>query len=431
MEVPGTVALPMNDRLLSAVTGFILFSVTYLLIFGWRLKVLDLSVATAIVLALFAAIRCFVDLRIAPVLLHVSTIFLLILSYLSVVGIINGVELSPIVAEFGKPLLYLFSAAGLVALYSWKYKRECATYLLRDVLINIAITAFLVLFLFVSPKLRVTLYSLVDLYIFTDRDPESFVNRVTDLSIGGSTLSMVFLFAAVMLKDLSTFRIHDSDILRILLAVPILIAGLLSGRTGFYLMVLYFIYLLFYGVIRLPIRTASISMKILLITALFLPLPILFVGVEVSESFVKNILPWAFEAIYSYLDGYGLQTKTGEYLLSQYVLPQTLASFIFGGATYNVEWDSLFIKVWHAGGLVGVFLVVMIWIYIGALIIKREHHDGLALHYLLIYATIVFVANIKETLVGNGRGAFIIFCVLLILAGIRKEDFSKSLRDRI
>ena len=83
---------------------------------------------------------------------------------------------------------------------------------------------------------------------------------------------------------------------------------------------------------------------------------------------------------------------------------------LLGGNTYETFSDASIIKIISSVGFVGLFLVIPHFIF--PIFIARKTPSYL---YLLQYLLILLVGNLKETMLGNSRGAIILFYILFLV----------------
>ena len=181
--------------------SFGLLLITYLLIFGPKFYAVDITVTASIGLAIFYLTKILVKQRISKNVFYPFIYISTILLYFSLISLASNNDPIPLAKEFGKLNIYILSAAGLLELYKNRYREQYPIPLLQDIFISIIITAVLVIMFLVLPEFRYFSYSLVDLFMFHGRPPEAITNRITDLSIGGSTVSIVFVFGAILSLD--------------------------------------------------------------------------------------------------------------------------------------------------------------------------------------------------------------------------------------
>jgi len=394
-----------------------LLLITYLLLFGPKFYIADITVITACGLAIYFLFREGVRGKISTKILYLWVYIAAILFYFFLVSATTSNDPYPLAMEFGKLILYIASAAGLVELYRVHYLYEYAVPLLQDIFRSILATAFLVVALFLFPDVRYELYSSVDLYLFHGRDPKAIVNRITDLSIGGSTVSLVLLFGAISLADGRIWQAnHGSGYRMALFYLLFAVATLLTGRTGFMLLLATSAIWLTYRSVNAPLLVLKTIGRFALVTVAVILLTITYINIEVAEQFVDKIAPWAFELLYSFVDTGNFQSETGGYILSQYILPDSLSGFLFGGGGYDIPPDSIFVKLLHSVGLLGVTLSAFMFV-----VAMKGKRQELTAKYLNIYLGILLIGNLKETMLGNSRGAIIIFLILAIAAKRGKD----------
>lgn len=389
-----------------------LIFITYLLIFGPKFYVADITVITAFGLAIYYLVKVGVNGRITKNVLYPWLCISTIVIYFSIVSVATNNDPSPLAMEFGKLNLYILSAAGLVELYRNHYVNKYAVPLLQDISISILGTAILVVTLFLLPDVRYYLYSLVDIYLFHGRDPTAITNRITDLSIGGSTVSLMFVFGAILSVDSRTWQLSKAfEYWSLLFYLIFVVAALLTGRTGFILILTITAVWLINRSFKSPLSVINTIGKVSVTVFAIAILAMVIKDDEAAIQFENKIAPWAFELLYSYIETGELKSESGSYLVDQYMLPDTLFGILFGGERYDMPSDSLFVKLFHSVGLIGVVMSALMIV-----VLLHGKKNKTIEKYLFIYLALLLVGNLKETMLGNSRGAIIIFLVLVIAA---------------
>ena len=209
--------------------------VAYLSIFGANLKVLDISLLTNALLACFAFLglaqgklvgRKFFYVLLSQLLLTILCVFSLSATQLQYQNFPSAIIKFP---------LYLMSALGMIFLYKRRFDDQWSDNLLKHIRFSGLATCVLIFILLLSPELRASIYNSLDLYLL-EKYRYNLNHRITDLSIGGSTLS--FALALILMEWRRFFYIQDakrfSDHLSAAAVTGIFLGAiLLVARSGF------------------------------------------------------------------------------------------------------------------------------------------------------------------------------------------------------
>ena len=392
--------------------SFGLLLITYLLIFGPKFYAVDITVTASIGLAIFYLTKILVKQRISKNVFYPFIYISTILLYFSLISLASNNDPIPLAKEFGKLNIYILSAAGLLELYKNRYREQYPIPLLQDIFISIIITAVLVIMFLVLPEFRYFSYSLVDLFMFHGRPPEAITNRITDLSIGGSTVSIVFVFGAILSLDKNIWQREKTfKYSSIFFYITMVFAAMLTGRTGFILLLTISTVLLIILFVKRPViflKGLGVFLIILFLIKIFNDY---IVNNEVVDNFLDNLAPWAFELIYSYIETGKFSSSSLTYISRQFIFPDTAFVFLFGGYEYDVPSDSFFIKLIYLVGVVGLAMTFLMFI-----IFLHGNKVKILRNYVYIYFGLLMIGNMKETMLGSARGAIILFLLLVIAA---------------
>jgi multisubunit Na+/H+ antiporter MnhB subunit len=404
-----------------------LLLVTYLLIFGPKFYAIDMTVSVAIGLAIFYIIKIVVDGKIQKIVMYSWIYICTITLYFSIISLATYNDPYLLAKEFGKLNLYIASASGIVELYKIRYANKYSIPLLQDIFISILFTALIVILFFVLPDFRYYSYSMVDVYLFHGRAPEAIKNRITDLSIGGSTVSLVFVFGAMLSLDSKIWQWNKAfKYLSLFYFMTILLATLLTGRTGFIILSAIVIVWLIYISIKQPLTLITGFGVFAICVAIIITWLHYFTNNELIDRFLDTIAPWAFEFIYSYIESGQFDSASGRYLADQYILPDNAIGFLFGGERYDIPSDSLFIKLMHSVGVVGVLMTIIMFV-----VLLHWKRSKIVQKYVYLFFGLLIVGNLKETMLGNSRGAIILFLLLVVASTqLTKYDDTNSFKSQ-
>lgn len=234
-------------------------------------------------------------------------------------------------------------------------------------------------------------------------------NPFFDLAAGYGFI-LILYFYSFMLKNVNIFLSSG-------LFLGLFIGSFFAGRTAFVGLGIGVIYYLFFTG-NFLIRLFSLSkffvvgLGIIFVLYMFLP-------VNVKEMVENNLLPFAFEFVYNYMDNKELTTKSTDVLDNMY-FPISNMTFIFGDGKY-VNSDGSYYMHTDAGymrntlyyGFLGVLFMVLGQIYLlkkPFLIIKKSLRAGLG--YNLQHA-FLFVSLFFYMVVLHYKGEVLLFMPLL------------------
>ena len=385
------------------------FLFTYCLIFGWKLYSFDITILSALFFALFACTPPYEKIFLKKTTI-ILIVVLLIFSFNIVASLNNHGDIIRNINEFGKPIFYFFAAAGLFKYFVLRFKDKASYELYKCIMHSIFVSSLIILLFFFLGSIRMHVYSLCDLYILQKHGFENMEHRISDPSIGGSTVSYLFAFGYTSLlfiqKNLKSKLYPNAKYIYLACTAA---AAFLTARTGFLLIILSSgIYLL-------------CNKKKVLMIALFI-----FIFMQKFLLRNKNIIidlleqspisMWAFEGFINLLD-YGIfETSSSNYILDQFHYnPANISQFLFGsGAIKNLESDSLFVFILTSNGLLGfISILCMLFFFFYVL-----HHLKKTSYFnsFIIFACLFIIGNLKENFFGNARGAIILFLLFQVLA---------------
>ena len=389
------------------------FLILLLLIGGPKIKgFLDLTLVSACIFIIFSFKRILLNRKLNSLDLYfyLTNIILLFVYYFLKIKESHYPEyFLPQSEEFLKLIFYNFASYGVIIIYKNLYKYYYSK--LSDDLINcvIIISSSVVIFL-IFPDLRNFLYSKVDLHILHNR-VETFQYRVSDLSIGGSTISIIFAFFYFFID----FHYRGNSHLKIITYKLILLFAIfLTARTGIYLiLILYLLNLICFNRIfryRLNIRFLLKAFFLILIALLFF-YNFLINNPKVFDQLLYKIVPWFTKAF-----SFDLSDKSLKLVISQFkLLPN---NFIFGdGADYlfqnkmQEKVDSRFLNIWHMGGIL-VLTLTLVWICLSFLILSTKKIQLNQFNILLVFVIMIVFGNLKDSFLGGARGAIVVFLLM-------------------
>jgi hypothetical protein len=234
-------------------------------------------------------------------------------------------------------------------------------------------------------------------------------NPFFDLAAGYGFI-LILYFYSFMLKNVNIFLSSG-------LFLGLFIGSFFAGRTAFVGLGIGVIYYLFFTGNFLT-RLFSLS-KFLVVGLGVIFVLYTFLPVNVKEMVENNLLPFAFEFVYNYMDNKELTTKSTAVLDNMY-FPISNITFIFGDGKY-VNSDGSYYMHTDAGymrntlyyGFLGVLFMVLGQMYLFKkpfLIIKKSLRTGLG--YNLQHA-FLFVSLFFYMVVLHYKGEVLLFMPLL------------------
>ena len=374
--------------------------IAYLSMFGPNFKVVDLTLLTNLILFCFSFFiiirRKSINLNVAKLLSSHVALALLCTFILS----ITGVEYPGLLVSLLKFPFYVFSALGIIFIYQFRFGVHWANYLLRHVRISGLVTCIIIFILFFLPDLRLFIYSFVDLYLL-EKYNYNLNHRISDLSIGGSTLSFAL---ALVLFEWRRFSFAQSIKKAPHLISSLIVMGLfcgatlLVGRAGFILICLYLaVEFIFSGRSRVRIELGFLFILGIL-------------GILFLYKISPEILSWSLEF---FSNGFG-GVKSVKVYFEQFYLPATSQSLFFGFSSAPSTSDSMILRLIF---LIGAPAVIIL--YLGPFFPRLNRSRFSPSRFIYeprLYLFMVFVlGNLKEGFYGNSRGAIVLLLILLFI----------------
>ena len=372
----------------------------YLSIFGADLKILDISLLTNALLACFAFLGLAqgkaVDWRFFFILISQLALTFLCLFSLS----ITNVQYQNFPSALIKFPFYLMSALGIIFLYKRRFSDQWSIKLLRHIRLSGLVTCFIIFIFLLSPELRTSIYNVLDLYLL-EKYRYNLNHRISDLSIGGSTVS--FALALILLEWRRFFYIQNSkrfadELFAVFVTGIFLGAIMLVARSGFIIAVS----LLVFEFVFSNQKRAKRDLLILAVVGIF--------AIIAALSISSVIVSWALEFI---LKGISQVDSVSSYLRS-FSLPFPPMSLLLGFAHTSSSNDSFILSLVH---IVGVPLTLIL--FLGPFFsfskffmtpVKRIVYEPRVFLFLIF-----FLANMKESFWGDARGAIVLFLTLFLL----------------
>lgn len=352
---------------------------------------------------------------------------LFLIAYSLIISLIYNFDSVQATIEYIKLFIYTISIFTIIKLYKQHYKSLFLETIFKHLYFAILIVMFTIFVMFLFPNVRDFLLSLSDVKMADMLEVKHGI-RYIDLSIGaGTTLSLVFFIGFVLNIYLLKEKIIHNIFYSIMLYLFIF-ASLLVGRTGFILIVLYGIYILF--------SNFNISLKITklqiynLIALLLISLLLVYILSEYTF-IIEKILPWALEFVFSYFESGMIATASSNNLMNDhYHFNFEALEFIFGKNDFTASTTDVgYLILLYANGFIG-FISVIAWyflLYNKANYIRRSPNTLPSFQKLpLLLFAIIVIVNFKELIFTNSRGLFLI--ILLISLALYEQNKLRRVR---
>jgi hypothetical protein len=407
-------------RIISKVMGFLLI---FLMIFGPRLKIIDIMHATNIALFfVFLFFIIFVKKKIDKSILIFFTLSIAAFLYAFFIAGINGLKDIMIFKLLSFLFLYSSSAYLVVLFYKYIYKNEFHYKIRSHIFISGVLNGLFVICVFVFSGFSKFFISILD---YSDKQLAwtEVGRRSFDLNMGGGAGASV-VFSFIFLIGLTLFRNNRNYIFKILGLAILFSATLLTGRTGLVFIIIYIpiCILLINAMLNKSFLKINIfkTVKLVIVIISMLIAITLFVSFGVSEElknkYYTNIQPWAFEFYYSFKEGGSFSTDSTDMIVNtMYFLPENITHLAFGdsnmGRTDQLEYirsDVGYIRFIFGFGVFGMILILLPLFYMGIFSYKNKE-IGITPLILLFIIIGVFISNFKELdYMERGSGAIIL-----------------------
>ena len=408
----------------------------YCLLYGPKLYFIDVTVFSAFFWSLVSLKYIFQETKIDKTIFSFLLSLSVLMAYSAIIIIINHQINIFIIVNFFKIFLYLLATFGICKSYSYYYQENAVEKILIHIFYSTYIVALTVLALALSVPLRKFLYSKIDIFLVQGVKHHGYeaMWRISDLSIGGTAISLVFVICiAIGITFLLKKDERFNSKITILIGIVLMwVSALLTGRTGFFLVTPFLVpFLIFYFFKRMDL-SLKILFNILLIIILTVALANFITPIsnlidtlsKALQHIIKYILPWALEFLYSYSEGGEFYSKTGSVLFKQFRFSPNFIDLIFGSGQRDEKgmMDSLFMLIITFYGLIGLFIFLHALLTLFLPLLRKEAKPY---RFLLVSTFLIFIiANLKETLFGDARGAIIL--IFIILMAIPKKMFYKK-----
>lgn len=394
---------------------------TFALVFGPRLHVIDVHMVASIVLA-GVGVLCFLTGHSANRALFVVFAGAVIASvYSFAVSVVYGgldYTMSWIMVKY---VLYLLAAVGITNVYKAIYRNRMDDRLVHHLIIAGAINGAVVPIALFNSSVRGWLSSV--LVLDTRAQWVRDTVRSFDLSLGGATAASVefglLFILTVYVGSYSGRRMVSAICGSILLA-----ASVLTGRTGLFIIAAGLLLLFLWKAMARPGFVnggtgGTYVAQLLLITFLAViatAATALYAPSVVSQA-VTEVFPWAFEWAYT---GSVMEVRSVDTIVRRmYFFPEEWHVLLFGSSNAGrsselpyIPSDVGYVRTVFAVGVVGMLMIYGVFIYTMTVSFRRRG-ASLWAYPVLFYSILTLIANFKQLHVAH-RGGGIIFAILLV-----------------
>ena len=303
-----------------------------------------------------------------------------------------------------------------------------------DIIINImAIQGLLMLLQFISPGIRSFIQGLIGVSKIKSvgtfqwfRGLGVALSKNYDFSLLQSF--GMFLLMSKFLRN----KIVLVDYFKIFLIVFSII---ISGRTGFIglgLAISVFLfktmrYQIFIGFIKKATLATLVIYSLYTLSAYVVP--------NIYQSINNNLLPWAFEFYYNYMELGEFSTSSSDQLTESHYYELSDKTIVFGDGKYVREEDGFYYGLTDAGymrqtlyfGVIGIFIFAILYIRIALI-----NYTRLSVNYNFIvpcFALLLFIAHYKGDVFTNSlilNRAFYIVGIGFIIYMLKAEDEQRA-----
>lgn len=419
----------------------ILIVILYMLIFGPRFKIVDMTALTSIILFGFSVVYFISEGKVQKQIARLFSMIAVLFFYSLTIAVINNFYDYKILTELMKFIVYLFAAHTIVKWYRNLYGNNFEYKINNHIFFSISFVGLTVLVFLFFQDIRYFFYDILDLYIFGWKGAEQFTHRIVDLSIGGSTMSIVFLFGfvqGILLLRRSNGWINLFYILSLSLIV---FSSAVVGRTGFVMIVLtLFIYLTYKFFFENIFVLKFKKNKILFIKKNTIVISLVLIATSISVYYILNhldenhilmtkIIPWAFEFLLQYTSDGVIATDSTDQLMREFFLPSETAQLFFGKSKFDGVSDVAYVTFIHCIGVLGLILVIMCYAYITGVGLNR-FKSIFSARLLVIYSFIITIVSFKQLYFSSARGGIIIYLILFaVTASISSNTKNQFAQD--
>lgn len=285
-------------------------------------------------------------------------------------------------------------------------------------LLNLAIiTVSIIIAIVLIEDLRLFIYDNIVLFLYKDVYTYYELERFSDLSIGGTAISILFVISYLINNYLKKY-FHKNLKYEILYPILLLIGTVLTARTGFILMLIMMI-------INYSIGKYLIFITIIAIVLILLYFTSLNETITIME---KDIfLSWAFEPFMNLFTIGSFTSISSNSVINQFRFSDSLYDLLIGTGKIKDGYgamDSLFMQIINSSGLIVFFIFLINYvIYFGFIFLNKNQLRQK--YYISLIMIIVTIANLKDEYFGDSRGAFT-FAAIFILYLLDDKFYKKN-----
>ena len=300
-------------------------------------------------------------------------------------------------------LMILYSFWGLwISFLLLKSKREISSYALIEVLIKITIVQALVSFIFfLVPSIAELYRNLTNYDVFIEGRLEVFSSfrlvGIGDVRYATAAVQYgLMMWGVLALRRANYGIIGQNNIVTILVIVLFSLAGVMSGRVFFVMLMLTFPYIFFlYGA----------NIKLTVKESLWFVIPLLVIGAGVfmyvfSEN--EDLVKWAFELFINFRDNGSFESDSTNQLAEMYIFPDTFKTWMVGDGRSLSKYGGFYM-----GTDVGYFRSIYYWGIIGTVIylviqyklcklFVRNNDSRITNTYILFFFVTLIVYMLKD-----------------------------------
>jgi hypothetical protein len=382
---------------------FLLISI-YLAIFGPKIKnFIDLTYFFSFFYAIYGLYltlksKIFLNVK----LFLISSITCTFSMYIT--NINNIIDITNLCNNLIKSCFFMLTAFGIykTLLNIYTNKIEILRFLL-----NLSIfTVCIIIAMALIEELRVFIYDKIDLFLYKDVYSYEKLERFSDLSIGGTAISILFVISYLINNYLRKYLQRNLKY-EIIYPSLLLIGAVLTARTGFIIILI--IMLMNYSIGKYLIFFPLITIILILLYFTSLDKIIVILNEDI-------FLSWAFEPFINLITLGSFTSISSNSVINQFRFSDSLYELLFGTGKIKDGYgamDSLFMQIINSSGLFIFFIFLINYIiYFGFIFLNKNQVRQK--YYIILLMIIITIANLKDEYFGDSRGAFT-FATIFVL----------------
>jgi hypothetical protein len=424
-------------RLIQIFRDLSLIIVCFLMLIPMQLNIGGLELKTALITLFGLSLMCIFTLikSINKDVLNVLIYLFLLAVYFCVNSLIYGLQDIDIVKRILTIIIIFLASYQLVKIYRNVYGERYSEKVFNHIILVVLLHSIIMILIFMSEDMKNFIYNYVQVNELAKIHLEKNL-RMTGLFYSGFSslgslngIVLIIILAHVYKKTLTLM-----NTLMAALAILIqLIAISLSGRSGF-IVVLFGLFFYIIMSIKNKYKIAMINfIKIIIILAIFTTILIMYVS---SHDEYENILHFAFEIIYNYMDSGSVSSKSTTGLFTEmYFLPNSEIDTLVGTSNFGrsdnmpyIDSDSTYILFIFGSGLIGLLVGFSIYFYFLYMTYKMKYADYETIFLLKFMIISYFILSIKDFYYFSFTGHGQIFFILLSLLIFQNNDHKKNMK---